>query len=98
MSEIIKMDYPLMEEMKAVFTQGAQQLEDTAREMQNIAAALEDGALLGRGGEAFSSALRERLTLSINKLKEKFEELAQDVQGAMDDMRSADTQASGYYR
>jgi WXG100 family type VII secretion target len=97
MSDIIKMDYGLMEDMSQTFKQGVEQLQDTNQVMQNIANELEDGALLGRGGVAFTEAIRGKLCPAIARLTEKFEELAGDIQKAMDDMRSADTSTERMY-
>jgi WXG100 family type VII secretion target len=97
MSDIIKMDYGLMEDMSQTFKQGVEQLQDTNQVMQNIANELEDGALLGRGGVAFTDAIRGKLCPAIARLTEKFEELAGDIQKAMDDMRSADTSTERMY-
>ncbi len=97
MSEIIKMDYGLMEDMSQTFKQGVEQLQDTNQVMQNIANELEDGALLGRGGVAFTEAIRGKLCPAIARLTEKFEELAGDIQKAMDDMQSADSTTERMY-
>ncbi len=97
MSEIIKMDYGLMEDMSQTFKQGVEQLQDTNQAMQNIANELEDGALLGRGGVAFTEAIRGKLCPAIARLTEKFEELAGDIQQAMDDMQSADDTTERMY-
>lgn len=91
MAEKIKMNYPLMEEMARTFLQGVEQLQDTNQEMQSIANTLEDGALLGQGGEAFTEAIRSKLAPAITRLTDKFQELAQDVQKAMQDMQQSDT-------
>jgi len=97
MSDIIKMDYGLMEEMKQTFLQGVEQLEDTMQEMQSIANTLEDGALLGRGGDAFTESIRGKLSPAIARLTDKFTELAGDVEKAMGDMRSADASTERMY-
>lgn len=91
MSDIIKMDYDLMKAMSRTFLQGVEQLENTQQEMQSIANALEEGALLGRGGAAFTDAIRSKLAPKIAKLIDKFQELSDDINKAMGDMRSADT-------
>lgn len=96
MSEI-KMDYGLMEDMSRTFAQGVEQLQDTMQAMQNIANELEDGALLGRGGEAFTEAIRGKLAPAISRLTDKFQELAEDVNKAMEDMKSADTSTERMY-
>ena len=97
MSDIIKMDYGLMADMSQTFKQGVEQLQDTNQVMQNVANELEDGALLGRGGVAFTEAIRGKLCPAIARLTEKFEELAGDVQKAMDDMQSADSTTERMY-
>lgn len=91
MSDVIKMDYGLMQEMSQTFLQGSEQLDITMQEMQSIANALEDGALLGQGGAAFTDAIRNKLCPAIARLNDKFRELADDVNKAMADMQSSDT-------
>ena len=90
MSDIIKMDYGLMEDMARAFEQGASQLADTQKEVESIAATLEAGALLGMTGSTFSDALRDKMAPAIARLEEKFSELQADVLRAMGDMRDAD--------
>ncbi|GAB4439933.1 MAG: hypothetical protein Kow0031_21850 [Anaerolineae bacterium] len=97
MTDVIKMDYEAMEEMSRTFMQGAEQLEDTMQEMQSIANSMEDGALLGRGGDAFTDALRGKLSPAISRLIDKFRELADDVNKAMQDMQEADTTSKGMF-
>jgi WXG100 family type VII secretion target len=96
MSEI-KMDYGLMEDMNRTFLQGVEQLQDTMQAMQNVANEMEDGALLGRGGTAFTEAIRGKLCPAISRLTDKFQELAEDIQKAMEDMKSADTSSERMY-
>lgn len=97
MSEI-RMDYGLMEDMSRTFLQGVEQLQDTMQAMQTIANEMEDGALLGRGGVAFTEAIRGKLCPAIAKLSEKFKELSDDVLKAMQDMQEADTTTEGMYQ
>ncbi|MCB8977450.1 MAG: WXG100 family type VII secretion target [Ardenticatenaceae bacterium] len=96
MSEI-KMDYGLMEDMNRTFLQGVEQLQDTMQAMQNVANEMEDGALLGRGGTAFTEAIRGKLCPAISRLTDKFQELAEDIQKAMEDMKSADSSTERMY-
>lgn len=91
MTDVIKMDYEAMQEMSRTFLAGAEQLEDTMQEMQSIANTMEDGALLGRGGDAFTDALRGKLSPALSRLIDKFRELADDVNKAMQDMQEADS-------
>ncbi len=89
----IKLNYDQAEKMAKTFQQGAQQLQQTMQEMQNIAQMLEEGALLGRGGRAFVEALRSKLCPSIGKLSDKFNELEGDVHAAIAFMRQADAES-----
>ena len=93
-TDVIKLNYEMAESMAATFRQSAEQLQDVMQEMQNIANTLADGALLGRGGTAFVEAIRGGLCPSLAKLTEKFQELEADVNGAIGDMRDADSQAA----
>lgn len=97
MSDEIKMDYGLMEDMSKTFQQSVEQLQDTLQAMQNVANELEDGALLGRGGDAFTEAIRNKLSPAISRLTEKMQELSEDVNKAMEDMRSADSSTERMY-
>ncbi len=97
MSDEIRMDYGLMEDMSKTFQQSVEQLQDTLSSMQNVANELEDGALLGRGGDAFTEAIRNKLSPAISRLTEKMQELSEDVNKAMEDMRSADSSTERMY-
>ncbi|MFZ4664212.1 MAG: WXG100 family type VII secretion target [Caldilineaceae bacterium] len=97
MSDKIKLDYGLAEEMIRTFEQGVEQLQDTMQEMQTIATMIEGGALLGRGGDAFKDAIRSKLCPSIGRLTDKFQELSRDVDAAVKYMREADTQSKGLF-
>lgn len=98
MSDKIKLDYGLAEEMIRTFEQGVEQLQDTMQEMQNVANMIEGGALLGRGGDAFKEAIRGKLSPAISRLTDKFQELSKDVDAAVKYMRDADAQAKGMFK
>ena len=98
MADIIKMDYPSMEDMAKAFRDGSQTMEDIIREIQNINGQLEGGVLLGRGGDAFRSALNDKLVPAINRLKEKFDELGGDIYGALVDLRDGDHSAESRFK
>ncbi len=93
MTHKIKMNYPKMRKMSRTFRQGGNTLEDTLKEMKAVADALENGALLGRGGQAFAHAINGPLARSINKLIAKFKELDKDINLAVKDMKEADTES-----
>ena len=83
--------------MAKTFRTGVETLQDTLQEMQNIANILEEGALLGRGGSAFVESLRNKLSPSIAKLSDKFQELEGDVNEAVNAMREADQQSASQF-
>lgn len=91
----IKMDYELMAEMKEAFQRGAEDLDDSLHQVGNLAEMLESGGLIGEGGEAFSDALRGVLSNKIKMIRDKFEELARDIQHAVESMQDADSTSSG---
>ena len=94
----VQMDYDMMEDMARLFRDGSQQLEDLIRSLQGIAGRLEDGALLGRGGDALAEAIRQRLTAKIAALQDKLSELSMDVYGALIDLRDGDTEAASRFK
>jgi uncharacterized protein YukE len=96
MSEI-RMDYDMMEQMIQVLRQSAQQLEDTVGDMQNVATVLENGALLGMGGDAFSDAIRSNLCPAVSRLIERCRDRAEYAQTEMDDHREAQRRAGGLF-
>jgi len=97
MTDEIKLVYATAEDMIHTFQQGVEQLQNTNQQMQAVAGMLEEGALLGRGGEAFTDAIRSKLCPAIMRLDDKFKELAGDVQKAIDYMQQADkTSASKF--
>ncbi len=94
----VQMDYDLMEDMQRAFSDGAQHMEDLVRVLQGMAGRLEDGALLGRGGQALAEAVRDRLSSRVSLLGEKLEELSYDVMGALVALRDGDTEAASRFR
>jgi len=90
MADEIRLVYGSAEDMSAAFKQGAENLQDISQEMQSLASTLEEGALKGTGGAAFVDALRGKLAPSLAKFIDKFQELDQDVQKAIQAMRRAD--------
>ena len=97
MSEIIKMNYAAMQEMAQHCKQTQQRLMETARLAQRIAQEMQNGALLGDAGESFSNALTSAFVPAVNRLSEKFSEVAKDIEGAMADMQASDKGAGGLF-
>lgn len=94
----VQMDYDLMEEMSKIFQNGATQLGETTQAMEQLANTMEQGALLGEGGDMFADALRSRLGPRLKKLQEKFGELSKDVTGALRDLRDGDKDAASRFK
>lgn len=96
-NDIIQMDYDLMRKMAHDFSHGAEDLQDTLTEIQNIANQMNDGALVGCGGDATVDALRGPLSSSLTKLIMKFQELRTDIIMAMQEMKEADVDVAQKY-
>ncbi|CAG1010208.1 hypothetical protein ANRL4_04155 [Anaerolineae bacterium] len=94
----VQMDYEVMEKMRDVFKIGSDQLGETLNVMNNLAQMMEQGALLGDGGELFAQALRARLAKKLQNLQRKFAELSQDVNGAVRDLRDGDKEAASRFK
>lgn len=94
----VQMDFDMMEDMARLFREGAQHMDDLIRAMQDVANRLDDGALLGRGGQAFSEAIRDKLNTRIGMLQDKLSELSMDVYGALVDLRDGDTEAASRFK
>ena len=94
----VQMDFDLMEDMARLFRDSGQHMEDLIRAMQDVARRLEEGALLGRGGDAMAEAVRDKLNTSIARLQDKLEELGYDVYGALVDLRDGDSEAASRFK
>lgn len=92
MADVIKLNYPAMQEMAQQCKTTAQRLQETVRMAQSICQQMEGGALVGDAGEAFGGALTQALVPAIQRLSQKFEEVAKDIEGAVQDMQQADSQ------
>lgn len=90
MAEEIKIVYEIAEAMAQTFAQSQQQVQETMQAVQSIANALEGGALIGLGGDAFVEVIRGTFTPALTKLGDKFQELEGDVKKAINLMQEAD--------
>lgn len=94
----IQSDHERLAEMTKIFRNGARQLGDTAKSMEDLAGKMEGGVLLGAGGDMFANALRGRLSPRIKKLQEKFNELAADVDACRNDIIQYDKAGADRFR
>ncbi|GAB5494578.1 MAG: hypothetical protein Phog2KO_47930 [Phototrophicaceae bacterium] len=94
----IKMDYDMMQETISEFLQAANAMDDTKHDINQIAQLIEDGALVGATGDEFSDMLRGPMIRKLTELTEKFEEIARDLQMAVDSMQSNNSSARGEFK
>jgi uncharacterized protein YukE len=92
MVDKIRANYPAMEDMAKHCQMVAQQLQQTAALANKIAAQMQNGAMVGKPGDAYVQALGQ-LQARTMKLSGKFIEVANDIKQAMSDMQAADSAA-----
>lgn len=93
----VQMDYDDMDAMIAAFTRSLQRMEEARANMKQAAAIIRDGALVGNQGTQMLSLIGGRILPLLNASSVKFQELIGDLNGAVEDMRNADSTASGYF-
>ena len=93
----VRMNYESMEKMAKAFLDAEVQLRDTLLEMQKITRMVEDGALLGAGGDAYLDAMGI-LMPTLKELEGKMLELAQDIKGAVIATRDGVTTAKSRFK
>lgn len=93
MADIMKMSYPDMENMIKTFKDGKNTLEETATELQNIASAYEEAGK-GHYADEMVDGMRNDFAPALAKLIEKFQDMADSCQAAMDAMKTADESES----
>ncbi len=96
MGEVIRVNYAALERM-------AKQCEDVNNRLVALQSTakqwggqMQNGALQGPPGEAFVAAL-EKLQKKVQKLAEAFHQESEDIKGAINDMKRADSQAAGKF-
>lgn len=95
--DVIKLNYPAMREMAAHCRKVSQRLQETAKLGQTIAQQMQNGALIGDAGEAFSGGLQQVYVPNVNKLVLKFNEVAADIEKAISEMQAEDSEAGGRF-
>jgi WXG100 family type VII secretion target len=91
MSDIIKLNFPAMQEMAQHCKTVAERLMETVKLAQTIAQQMEQGALIGDTGEAFAGALNTAFCPSVTRLSQKFGEVSEDIKGAIEDIQQTDS-------
>jgi uncharacterized protein YukE len=92
------MNHNSMDAMAKAFVEAERTLEATISEMDNIAKAMDGGALVGLGGQAFADALNNKLKKRLNVLKTKMHELHKDIKDAQQANREAEGTAKGRFQ
>jgi uncharacterized protein YukE len=95
---IMKMEYAEADQMIQVLKEACDQLQDTVAEMENIAGALEGGAMLGDAGEAFAAGMRKQLIGSLNKLIDGLQDGSRYIAMERDDMKMAESKSAGQFK
>jgi WXG100 family type VII secretion target len=97
MSDVIKLNYPAMQEMSSHCKQVSQRLNQTVAMARQIANEMQNSALVGDPGEAFATALNNSFSPAVMKLAQKFEEVSKDIEAAISDMQASDKAAGGQF-
>ncbi|HLC06186.1 MAG TPA: WXG100 family type VII secretion target [Anaerolineales bacterium] len=79
----VKMNYSSMEQMQRAFGAAHKQVDDSMREMKKLAQSMGDGALVGMGGDAFKTAIEQKLMKRMKVLSTKMAELEKDIKDAV---------------
>lgn len=79
----VRMNYDSMEAMAKEFDNAVKQLEETMNDMKKVASTMQDGALLGMGGDAFVDAIQSKLLPNMQTLTEKLGEMGGDIRAAV---------------
>jgi uncharacterized protein YukE len=86
-----------MQEMSQQCKAAAQRLMETANMARSIAGEMQNGALVGDAGEAFTHAIQSALLPAVQKLSQKFDEVAKDITDAISDMQTQDKSTGGMF-
>jgi WXG100 family type VII secretion target len=78
-----RMNYESMKAMSDSFKKAATQLEESIKVMENIANMMEQGALQGTGGDAFRSAIKEKLNPKMNVFVQDMNDMSSNIDGAV---------------
>lgn len=97
MSDMQRMEYKEVDTMVSILRISAESLEETAQAMSNIAKTMQNGALIGQGGEAFFDAIMARFVPAIRRLSDKLKQESEYCQIERDDMYEAEQRNRGLF-
>lgn len=84
-----RMNYASMREMSRAFREASKQLEQTMQDMKKVSKLMQDGALVGDGGQAFVSAIDGKLMKRLQALQAKMQEMDKDIRKNVEAMGQA---------
>ena len=93
-----KMVYESMEAMSKSFDNAGKQIQEMGQSMGKIGDKLQNGALRGKGGDVFASALKETLKSKLDKMAEAMQTLSGDIQAAMSEMKQVEQQDTKVFK
>jgi uncharacterized protein YukE len=96
MADQIRTNYQALEDMAKQCDTVSSRLAQTAATAQKIAGQMQGGALVGKHGDVYTTALGLFFT-RVMKLSEKYREVASDIRNAASDMQRADSTAGGKF-
>ncbi|MGB8213739.1 MAG: WXG100 family type VII secretion target [Anaerolineales bacterium] len=96
MADKILVNYPALDDMAKNCDQFAQRLRQTVSMASQTAQQMQGGAMQGEFGDVFVEALGV-FQAKVNKLADKFAEIAGDIRGAESDMQAADNTAGSKF-
>ena len=96
MADQIRTNYQALEEMAKQCETVANRLAQTAALAQKIVGQMQNGALVGKHGDVYTTAMGLFFT-KVMKLSEKYREVAKDIRNASADMQRADSTAGGKF-
>jgi WXG100 family type VII secretion target len=84
-------DYPKIEHMASSLDKGAQQLEQTKQDIHRAAHGFNQGTFEGLAGQALADGLANQLCPAIDRLIERYREMAKDLRQASQEMQQLDS-------
>lgn len=96
MADQIRTNYQALEDMAKQCDNCAIRLSQTAALAQKIVGQMQNGALVGKHGDVYTTAMGLFFT-KVMKLSEKYREVAKDIRNASADMQHADSTAGAKF-
>lgn len=91
MSDIISLQPESIEAGIIKMNEMFEKLDELAATVDSAADSLENGALLGRGGEMLADGLRNKLAKRIRDLGEKYKEMGDDMHRTLEEWLALDS-------